>query len=76
VTTQTQSLAHPVSRAEIVAVVGSAFGGRPVSTAEVLLAARDAGARPGTIATLERLPTTHFRSVRELWAHLPDLPVR
>jgi hypothetical protein len=66
----------PVSRAEIAGAVRGAFDGRPASVADMLEAARAVHARPEAIHLLERLPVTHFRSIRELWQHLPELPVK
>lgn len=65
----------PVTRAEIAEHVGCAFGGAPVSRDGLLAAAAASRARPGVVASLERLPSTLFRDLRELWPILPDLPV-
>jgi hypothetical protein len=71
----TTEASHPVTRREIVAAVHAAFTGAPASTESLLRAAHAADARLQTIAVLERLPATHFRSVRDLWTHFPDVPV-
>lgn len=66
---------NPVTRREIVDVVRAAFSGPSASTHAMLTAAREAHARPETIRILEQLPAAHFRTIRDLWTHLPDVPV-
>jgi len=64
-----------VSRKEIADTVKPAFGGPPASTESLIATAQASGARHETLALLATLPATHFRSIRELWAHFPDVPV-
>jgi hypothetical protein len=71
----TTEMSAPVTRREILDAVGAAFTGTPASAEAMLTAARDAHARPETITVLQQLPPTHFRSIRDLWAYLPDVPV-
>lgn len=52
-----------------------AFVRPPVTKAEVLESARDAGARDELIATLHRLQDRRFSTTRDLWADLHDVPV-
>jgi hypothetical protein len=65
-----------VTRIEILDAVRSAFDGTGATKPNLLAAAQDARARPEAIAVLARLPeNAELRHARELWAHLPDLPV-
>jgi hypothetical protein len=65
-----------VTRTEILAAVRAAFGGTGATKSALLAAAQDAQARPEAIALLHGLPeNAELRHARELWAHLPDLPV-
>jgi hypothetical protein len=68
---------QPVTRTEILAAVRDAFNTTGPTGAQLVTAARTAGARPALITALGRIPQrAEFRHVRELWAHLPDLPVK
>jgi hypothetical protein len=65
-----------VTRSEILAAVRAAFDGGGATKPALLAAAEDARARPEAMALLTRLPEgVQLRHARELWAHLPDLPV-
>jgi hypothetical protein len=65
-----------VTRIEILDAVRTAFDGTAATKAALLAAAQDSHARPEAIAVLARLPeNADLRHARELWAHLPDLPV-
>jgi hypothetical protein len=65
-----------ITRTEILTAVRPAFTGAGASKADLLAAAEAARARPEAIAILHALPeNTELRHARELWAHLPDLPV-
>ncbi|MGH2945792.1 MAG: DUF2795 domain-containing protein [Solirubrobacteraceae bacterium] len=65
-----------LTRSEILAAVRPAFAGTGASKTDLLASADAAGARPEAIAILRALPeNTELRHARELWAHLPDLPV-
>jgi hypothetical protein len=75
--TSTDHVNGTVTRIEILDAVRTAFGGTSTTKSALLAAAQDAHARPEAIATLRRLPeNAQLRHARELWAHLPDLPVR
>jgi hypothetical protein len=36
----------------------------------------DSGGRPDVIAVLMRLPDGKYTHLRQLWQHLPEIPVR
>lgn len=56
--------------------VESAFDApHPPDRHHLIRAATFAGARPEVVASLERLPATQYTSLRELWRHMPDVPV-
>ncbi|GAB3556053.1 hypothetical protein J2S53_003290 [Actinopolyspora lacussalsi] len=66
---------HPVTRLEILDAVDKAFEAPPTATSDILVTAEDSGARTALLEVLHRLPEKRFGSVRELWEHLPDVPV-
>jgi hypothetical protein len=64
------------TRAEIAEQIDHAFDYPPVSRAEILEAAVRAGARPEVLDVLNRLPADrNYRSLRDLWADIPETPV-
>ncbi|MGE3811162.1 MAG: DUF2795 domain-containing protein [Candidatus Nanopelagicales bacterium] len=65
-----------VTRTEIVEAVGVIFSCAPVTAAEIVEVARSSGARPEVVALLEHLGERTYHDVRQLWAELPDLPIR
>lgn len=48
---------------------------RPVTRADLLAAAVASDARPQAIQLLQRLPDRAYTNIRELWHHLPGVPV-
>lgn len=75
--TSTDKADRTLTRTEILDAVRTAFDGTGVTKADLLAAAGTADARPETIDALRRLPeAAAFRHARELWAHLPDMPVK
>jgi hypothetical protein len=66
-----------VTRTEILDALRPAFDGTGADKAALLATAEAASARPQAIAILRRLPdNADVRHARELWALLPDLPVK
>ena len=66
----------PVTRAEIVGHLEDAFAtGGSAAKDELLIAAITSGARPGVIAALHLLPAGRYQHARDLWRHLPDVPI-
>lgn len=66
----------PVTRLELIAALSSAFGSAAVSSAQLIEAARAAHARKEVLDTLSQVdPDASFRSIRDLWAVFPDMPV-
>lgn len=65
-----------VTRMELVEHIEAAFGSNaPVRRGDLLAAATASHARPEVHAVLARLPDTPYRSLRDLWPELGDLPV-
>jgi len=75
--TSTGPVSGGVTRTEILDAVRAAFDGTGATKPALLAAAQDAQARPEAIAILRGLrENAELRHARELWAHLPDLPVK
>lgn len=64
-----------VTRIEIADLVEDGFGPRGASRDDLLIAAARRGADPRVLTTLETLPDRRFRTMRELWEHLPEVPL-
>lgn len=64
-----------VTRVELVDHIETAFTAGPVTRSELVAAATASHARPEVIEVLGRLSDTPYRTVRDLWGDLPDLPV-
>ncbi|GAB2762130.1 hypothetical protein GCM10027174_43430 [Salinifilum aidingensis] len=65
----------PVTRLEILDAIEGAFTAPPVTKSEILTSAEDTGARPELVAALQELPDEPYTDVRDLWEHLPRIPV-
>lgn len=66
---------RPVTRMELVDHIESAFGTGPAGRSDLLAAATASHARPEVIEVLHGLPDGPYRTVRDLWAELADMPV-
>jgi hypothetical protein len=64
-----------VTRIEIAEAVETAFDRPPVSKGDLLAHATASRARVDVLDTLARLPERDFRHLRDLWPHLPGIPV-
>lgn len=64
-----------VTRMEIADLIGSTFGPSGADRASLLAAATRLGAEPRVLETLGQLPDQQFRTMRDLWQHLPEVPV-
>ena len=64
-----------VTRINIADAVEDAFTQRQASKADLLDWANTHGAGETVIAALSRLPERNFRTLRDLWPHLPGVPV-
>jgi len=64
-----------VTRTELADHVEAAFVAGPAARGDLLQAAVSSRARPEVIDVLRRLPEREFRSLRELWQELADLPL-
>lgn len=65
----------PAMRLEIAEHTAKAFTGATVTREQILLIARQTGARPAVLRVLERLPDVPFHELRELWPDLPGVPI-
>ncbi len=68
---------HPqgVTRLEVIDAVEHAFTRSSATKQEIITAAVQYGSRATVVTTLQRLPERSFRHVRDLWDHLPDIPL-
>jgi hypothetical protein len=66
----------PVTRVELLRAVDSAFEGGRTSRERLIATARSTGGRAPVLDTLRSLPDAGVSNSRELWTHLPDMPVR
>lgn len=66
---------EPVTRVEILDVLDDAFAVGSASRGQLIGAARAQGARAELIALLEQLPERHYVHQRQLWVHMPNVPV-
>lgn len=65
-----------VTRLEIAEAVRDAFKSGSASRAEILALAHQQGAREEVVSLLEELPAERrFGHLRDIWAHIPDVPV-
>lgn len=65
----------PLTRLEIADHVSQAFHAPAVSRHDLLEAAVANQAPDEVLQTLTSLPDQPFRSLRDLWPHLPEVPV-
>lgn len=66
---------RPVTRIELLDHIEAAFSAGAASPADLLDAAVGSAARPEVIELLHRLPDTTFRSARDLWYELGEVPM-
>ncbi len=64
-----------VTRIEIIDAVDHAFTRSSATKQEIITAAVQYGSGADVLTTLKRLPERSFRDVRDLWDHLPDIPI-
>jgi hypothetical protein len=64
-----------VTRIELADHVESAFNLGSATRGDLVAAATASQARPEVVALLRGLPDGQFRSLRELWRDLADVPV-
>jgi hypothetical protein len=64
-----------LTRLDIADLVQDAFQPPGATRDEILAAATRNGVPPRVIELLHAIPDRRFRSMRELWVHLPDLDV-
>jgi hypothetical protein len=64
-----------VTRSEIADHIEGAFRGPARTKGELLASAEATDARPDVLATLQTLPERRYGALRDLWSHLPEVPV-
>jgi hypothetical protein len=64
-----------VTRIEIADFVEDAFGPGGAHRSALLATATERGAAPVVLTKLGELPDRHFRSMRDLWDHIPEVPL-
>jgi hypothetical protein len=64
-----------VTRVAIADAVGDAFEAGGARRSEILATATSKKAPPAVLNRLAELPDRHFSHVRELWRHMPEVPV-
>ncbi|WP_431792056.1 DUF2795 domain-containing protein [Microbacterium paraoxydans] len=65
----------PVTRIEVYYAIEEAFAKPPVSSSDLLGAARRHGAREDILKVLDLIPEDQsFRAVRQVWEFFPDMP--
>lgn len=64
-----------VTRMELLDHIEPAFAAGAATRDQLLAAATASHARPEVIAVLQRLPEQPYRSLRDLWPELSDVPV-
>jgi hypothetical protein len=64
------------TREQIIEATAAAFATPPASVIDLLDAALAVHASPATIDAIKTLPVgRRFNHIRDLWTHLPDIPV-
>lgn len=66
---------NTVTRLEIADLIEDAFGPAGTDRTALLAVAAKKGAHPVVVDKLGELPDRRFRSMRELWDYLPEVPV-
>jgi hypothetical protein len=66
---------NTVTRAAIADLVSDAFVSGGARTSEILAVATSKKAPPPVLNRLAALPDRHFSHVRDLWRHMPEVPV-
>lgn len=64
-----------VTRVAIADVVADAFEVGGAGRSDILATATRRNAPPAVLDRLGELPDRHFSHVRELWRHMPEVPV-
>jgi hypothetical protein len=64
-----------LTRSEIADYIESAFEHGPAGRDDLIDTAVTNRARPDVLSTLRSLPDRRFGRLRDLWEHLPEMPV-
>ncbi len=67
--------AAQVTRIEIIDAVDGAFAESSATKQDIIAAAVTSGSRDEVLTLLDRLPARTFGHVRDLWDHLPNVPL-
>jgi len=68
-------MTEPTTRTQIADLIAYTLDGSAQRRKDLILTARDSGARPSVLAKLLELPDREFRGLRELWEYLPDIRI-
>jgi hypothetical protein len=71
----TRNMTNDVTRIEIIDAIEHAFDGSSARKQELITAAIQQDSRAAVLDILHRLPERSFSHVRDLWDHLPDIPL-
>jgi hypothetical protein len=66
---------NELTRIEIANLVADAFGAKGADRSDLLAVAVQRNAPPSMLDKLRELPDRHFRSMQDLWYHIPEVPV-
>ena len=66
---------NTVTRFEIAHLIEDAFGPAGADRASLLATATSKGAHPAVLDKLGELPDRRYRTMRELWQHIPEVPL-
>jgi hypothetical protein len=75
ISNQNDQLPRVVTRMEIIDALGTAFGRNGATRQDILAAATQEKCRGEVLTTLQRIPERTYGHVRDLWDHLPDVPI-
>lgn len=64
-----------LTRIQIADLIEDAFGPGGTDRATLLAVAAQKGAHPALLQKLSDLPDRRFRSMRDLWSHIPEVPL-
>lgn len=65
----------PLTRRRLAALIGEAFRSGPQSPSELVAYADEQGAQEVALRALKGLPPRRYTELRQLWVHLPEIPV-
>jgi hypothetical protein len=64
-----------LTRIQIADLIADAFGPGGTDRSTLLAVAAEKGAHPALLQKLGALPDQRFRTMRDLWDHIPEVPL-